>query len=149
MLSSTKAAAPFSPDSPEDSLFLPRCGHAVGSHSHSGAGKWGDCQMIIKASGRSALMLATGLVACVAAGPSRAAPASADNSAANARSENAAEAPVVLVKHVARHGKTYAHYKSRKEVLKSATSDKAAAPGVDDSDNSSAAASTIPLSVAN
>jgi hypothetical protein len=34
----------FRPDSPEDSLFLPRCGHALRSHSVLGAGKWGDCQ---------------------------------------------------------------------------------------------------------
>jgi hypothetical protein len=105
--------------------------------------------MIVKASGRSALILATGLLVGFAAGPSRAAPASADNAAANARSENAAGTPIALnkyAKHSARHGKTYAHRSSSKEALKSPTADKAA--GDDDADNSSAAP-TIPQSVAN
>src|SRR3989442_606212 len=56
------------------------------------AGKWGDCQMKIKASGRSALILATGLFVCFA-GPSQAA-ASADNAAASTKSEDTAGAPV-------------------------------------------------------
>jgi hypothetical protein len=106
--------------------------------------------MIIKASGRSAVILATGLFVCFAAAPSRAAPASADSTAANAKSENAAGAPVAPIKyakHVAHHGKTYAHHDSSKEMLKSAIGDKP--DGADDSDNSSAAASTIPPSVAN
>ena len=105
--------------------------------------------MIIKASGRSALILATGLLVGFAAGPSQAAPASADNVVANARSENAAGTPVALnkyAKHSARHGKTYARRSSGKEALKSPTADKAA--GDDDADNSSAAP-TIPQSVAN
>jgi hypothetical protein len=107
--------------------------------------------MIVKASGRSALILATGLMVCFAAGPSQAAPTSADNAAANAKSENAAAAPVALNKYArpdAHHGKTYAHRKSSKEALKSAAGNKAAATGADDSDNSSAS-TTIPPSVAN
>jgi hypothetical protein len=107
--------------------------------------------MIIKASGCSALILATGFLVGFAAGPSQATPASADNAAANARSENVAGAPVALnryAKHTARHGKTYAHRSSSREALQSSTDDKAAANGADDSDNSSAAP-VIPQSVAN
>jgi hypothetical protein len=104
--------------------------------------------MIVKASGRSTVILATGLLVGFAAGPSQAAPASADNAAAIAKSDSAAGAPVALnkyTKHSAHHARTYAHRSSSKEALKSPTGDKAAA---DDGDNSSAA-STISQSVAN
>jgi hypothetical protein len=40
---------------------------AQGLISLLGAGKWGDCDMMIKASGRSALIIATGLFVCFAA----------------------------------------------------------------------------------
>jgi hypothetical protein len=109
--------------------------------------------MIVKASGRSALILATGLLVGFAAGPSQAAPASADESAtsvtsASVTSDSAAGTPIALnkyTKHSAHHAKTYAHRSSSKEALKSPTGDKAAA---DNGDNSSAAP-TIPQSVAN
>jgi hypothetical protein len=111
--------------------------------------------MIVKASGRSALILASGFLVCFAAGPSQAAPASADNAAANAKSETAAGPPVALnkyVKHATHHGKTYAHGKSSKEALKPADDDKTAADdkaaAADDGDNSSTA-SPISPSVAN
>jgi hypothetical protein len=106
--------------------------------------------MIVKTNGRSALILTTGLLVCLAAGPSQSAPASADNAAANAKAENAAAEPVALnkyTKQAARHGKSYAQRKSSKVVEKSAgkkTTDDAA----DDGDNSSAP-SAIPPSVAN
>jgi hypothetical protein len=96
--------------------------------------------MIVKASGRSALILATGLLVGFAAGPSAAAPASADNAAANAKSENA------VATHPVRHGKTYAHRKSSKEALKPPAGDKAVAAGADDNSPDSSA---IPSSVAN
>jgi hypothetical protein len=104
--------------------------------------------MIIKASGRSALILATGLFVCCA-GPSQAA-AGADNTAASSKSESTAGPPIVLnkyVKHDSRQGKSYAHRKSSKEELKSSDTKKAAATdaAADDGDNSSA----IPPSVAN
>jgi hypothetical protein len=105
--------------------------------------------MIVKASGRSALILATGLLVGFAAGPSQAAPASADNAVASIKSDDAAGAPVALnkfTKHSARDAKT--HRSSSKEALKSPTGDKAAANGADDGDNSPAAP-TIPQSVAN
>jgi hypothetical protein len=34
----------FRPDSPEDSLFLPRCGHGPRSPWVRGRQQWGDCQ---------------------------------------------------------------------------------------------------------
>jgi hypothetical protein len=95
--------------------------------------------MTIKASGRSALILATGLFVCFA-GPSPAA-AGADDATAAAKSENAAG----VQKHASRHSKSYAQRKSDKQALKSTA--KAAIPdaAADDADNSSA----IPPSVAN
>jgi hypothetical protein len=107
--------------------------------------------MILKASGRSALILATGLMVCFAAGPSQAASASADNAAANAKSENATAAPVALnkyAKQAARHGKSYAQRKSSKVAEKSSAGKKATDDAADDGDNSSAT-SAIPPSVAN
>src|ERR1700748_3791807 len=110
----------FRPHSLEDSLFLPRCGHALRSHFAPGAGKWGDCRMTIKANRRTALLLATGLFVCLA-GSSQA--AGTDN--ANAGSA----APLALnkyAKHSAHHGKNYAHRKSGKQVQKSADNKDAA-----------------------
>src|SRR4030088_2195136 len=56
----------FRPDSPEDSLFLPRCGHARSSPCALGAGNMWGLLMTIKASGRSALIIAAGILACYA-----------------------------------------------------------------------------------
>jgi hypothetical protein len=100
--------------------------------------------MTIKASGRSALILATGLFVCFAA-PSQA--AGTDGTTASPKPESAA--PVALskyTKHSVRHGKSYAHRKSSKLAVKSSDK-KDAAPDVaaDSSDNSSA----IPPVVAN
>ena len=96
--------------------------------------------MTIKASGRSALILATGVFVCFA-GPSQAA-AGADNAVAASKSENTAGQ-----KYSSRHVKNYAQRKSGKQELKSSVANKAAAPDVaaDDADNSSA----VPPSVAN
>jgi hypothetical protein len=91
--------------------------------------------MTVKASGRSALILAAGLFVYLA-GPSQAA-TGADNAAAGSKSERASRAPVALHKHVrhgSRHWKSYAHRKSGRVALKS-----------DDGDKSS----VIPPSVAN
>jgi hypothetical protein len=97
--------------------------------------------MTIKASGRSALILATGLFVCFA-GPSLAA-AGADNATATSKSENAAAAQ----KYSSRNSKSYAHRKSGHQALKSSTDKKPAATdtAADDADNSPA----IPASVAN
>jgi hypothetical protein len=98
--------------------------------------------MMIKVTGLSALILATGIFVCFA-GPSRA--AGTDNTAAKPESA----APVALskyAKHSARHGKSYAHRKLSTVAQKS--SDKKEAPteaAANDSDTSSA----IPPTVAN
>jgi hypothetical protein len=110
--------------------------------------------MKIKASGRSALILAAGLWVCFA-GPSQAAADadSPDYPAASSKPENAAGAPMALskyIKHGARHGKRYAHRKSGRVALNSADDKKPSAFDVaaDERDNSTAA-SVIPPSVAN
>jgi hypothetical protein len=110
--------------------------------------------MTIKASGRSALILAAGLWICFA-GPSQAAADadSADYPAASSKPENAAGAPMVLnkyVKHGPRHVKRYAHRKSGKVAL-SPTSDKkpsAVDVAAHERENSTAVPA-IPPSVAN
>jgi hypothetical protein len=104
--------------------------------------------MTIKASGRSALILATGLFVCFA-GPSQAEPG-ADDAAVTSKPESAAGAPIVLnkyAKRAARHSKSYAHRKSSKVALKSSAARKADAPDVADNDGDGSTA--IPPSVAN
>lgn len=99
--------------------------------------------MTIKASGRAALIFATGLFVCFA-GPSQAAPDA--DATATSRSETAAGAPAALNKYAKRgshHWKKYAHRKSSKTALKSATGKKTTAD--DDGERSTA----IPPSVAN
>jgi hypothetical protein len=99
--------------------------------------------MIVKASGRSALILATGLFVCFA-GPSQAA-AGADSPATTAKPEKAG-APVTLHKYVghsAHHLKKYAHRKSSR-VAQRPDADKTA-DAADDGDHSSA----LPPAVAN
>jgi hypothetical protein len=102
--------------------------------------------MIIKASGRSALILLTGLFVCFA-GPSQAA-TSADDAAAD--SEKAAAAPVALhknLRHARHHSKHTAHGKFHRVALKTAGHRKAAATEV--AANNSPALPDIPLRVAN
>jgi hypothetical protein len=97
--------------------------------------------MMIKASGRSALILATGLFACLATASQ--ATAVADNSAAGSKSESAATAPVTsskYAKHWSHHGKTYAHRRSSHLALKF--------PG-DRKADEAADQAAIPTSVAN
>jgi hypothetical protein len=124
----------FRPVSPEDSLFLPCCGQAARSHSRFGGGVNGEiANMTIKASGRAALILATGIWVC-AGGPSQAA---TDGS-------NAATA----AKH--HHLKKYAHRKSGNVADKSSTDKNATEASADNSDNSAAIQSSqMPASVAN
>ncbi len=68
--------------------------------------------MTIKASGRSALILATGLLVCFA-GPSQAA-AGADNATTNSKSEKrgGTGCPHKNLRHSSHHRKSYAHRKS-------------------------------------
>ena len=112
--------------------------------------------MMIKATGRSALILATGIFVCLA-GPSQAAVGTDTTTTTSAKPESAA--PVVLskyAKHSAHHGKSYAHRKSStvaqkpsdKKDLDKKDLDKKDLPtdaAAADSDNSSA----IPPTVAN
>lgn len=100
--------------------------------------------MIIKASGRSALILATGLFVCFT-GPSQAAPGS-DTATASSKSEKATGTPVALNKYArSRHLKKYAHRKSGKAALKSSTARKA----TDVADDTGNGSTVIPPSVAN
>lgn len=105
--------------------------------------------MIIKTSGRSALILATGLFVCFA-DPSQAATGAGDNS----KSENAAAAPVALhknLKHSSRRSKSSAHGKSSKVASKSAqdTKQDRKAAATDVAADNSGASSDLPPSVAN
>jgi hypothetical protein len=106
--------------------------------------------MKIKASGRSALILATGVFVCFA-GPSQAA-ASADNAAASAKSEDTAWAPVApkkSAKHGSRHWKSHADRKFGKVAMKSDADKTDATEGPDKNSDSSWTSPAIPLWVAN
>ena len=98
--------------------------------------------MMIKASGRSALILATGLFVCFA-GPSQAATDSTATNSKSASSKSAAASK--YTKHSSRHWKKVAQRKSSKMALKSSASRKAVDLADDNDDNSSA----LPPSVAN
>jgi hypothetical protein len=108
--------------------------------------------MINRASGRSALILATGLFVCFAC-PSRAATGT-DDATATSKSEKAAATPIRLHKNLrygarhAHHRKSYAHRKSHRVAMKTADHEKAAAIAVAD-DNGEALPTVIPPSVAN
>lgn len=100
--------------------------------------------MIIKASGRSALILATGLFVCFA-GPSQAAPGD-DTATASSESEKATEAPIALNKYAKpRQSKKIAQRKSSKAALKSSAAKKATF--IADSANTDSTG--IPPSIAN
>jgi hypothetical protein len=104
--------------------------------------------MNIKASGRSALILATGIFVCFA-GPSQAA-ASADHAAASAKSEDIAEAPVAptkSAKHGSHHWKSHADRKSGKVVSGADKTDATEVP--DKNSDSSWTSPAIPSWVAN
>ncbi|MFH1340687.1 MAG: hypothetical protein ABIL01_05645 [Pseudomonadota bacterium] len=106
--------------------------------------------MIIKASGRSALILATGLFVCFA-GPSQAEPGD-DTAIATSKSEKAAGAPIALNKYTKpRHSKKHAQRKSSKAALKSSAARKATdePDDTDVADVSGNPSTTIPPSVAN
>ena len=107
--------------------------------------------MKIKASRRSALMLATGLFVCFA-GPSQAA-ANAENAAATVTSEDTAGASIASkksAKHGSRHWKSHADRKSGKVAVKPDTDKQTDATEVADNDSDSASTSPpIPAWVAN
>jgi hypothetical protein len=98
--------------------------------------------MMIKASGRSALIVAAGLFVCFAGPlPARAA---GDDSAAASKSESATSGK--SVRHSVRHWKRYAHRKYTRTAAKSTESSKASEKVADAGDSSPGA---IPASVAN
>jgi hypothetical protein len=139
--SGADAIAPFSPGLARRFPFFAPLWTRPGVSFRFGTGKWGDCQMMIKATGRSALILAAGLFVCFA-GSSQA--AGTDDTTASPKSESTAPtAPVVLskfTKHSAHHGQR----KSSKVAEK--PSDKKDAPAdvaADGSDNSSAITPTV------
>ena len=102
--------------------------------------------MIVKASGRSALILAAGLFVCFAA-PSQATPG-ADQATASSKAEGAAAATAArgkYARHGVRHWKKYAHRKSGKSAWKSSTERKA----TDLADAGTDGSTRIPPSVAN
>jgi hypothetical protein len=102
--------------------------------------------MKIKASGRSALILAAGMWMCFV-GPLYAAPATG-----SAAATPTTATPVALnksAKHASRHWKKYAHHKSGEVVQTSSVDNKAAATEVADADKPATLQSEIPSSVAN
>src|ERR1700743_3012944 len=90
-------------------------------------GNRGDCHMTIKASGRAALILTTGIWICLGV-PSQAATA-----------PDSSTAPAAARHH---HLKKYAHSKSGKVADKSAAEKKTADAAAEGSDNSPAVASS-------
>jgi hypothetical protein len=98
--------------------------------------------MMIKASGRSALIVAAGLLVCFA-GPLPARAASGDSAAAS-KSETSTSGK--SVRPSARHWKSYAHRKYARTAAKSSESSKASEKDVADAGDSPA---VIPASVAN
>jgi hypothetical protein len=105
--------------------------------------------MKTKASGRSALILATGLFVCFA-GPSQ---AGADNPAASAKSEDTAGASVISkksAKHSSRHWKSHADRKVGKVAVKSDADRQTDATGAADKESDSSWLSpAMPAWVAN
>ena len=101
--------------------------------------------MMIKASGRSALVLATGLFVCFA-GPSQAAPAGADSATAASKPDSASSSN--SVKRSSRHVKREEDRKSSKVASKPAETNRAAKNN-DVADAAGYNPSTIPPSVAN
>jgi hypothetical protein len=98
--------------------------------------------MKIRASGRSALIVAAGLFICFA-GPMPAGAAGSDGAAAS-KSDSAVSGK--SIRHGARHWKRTAHRKYSRTAAKSTASDKASEKVADPGDSSPA---TIPASVAN
>jgi hypothetical protein len=104
--------------------------------------------MIVKASGRSALILATGLLAFLA---SPAPAATGDDTATEAKSENPTAAPATshrTFRHAAHHRRHYVHRKSHVIAMKADTDDKKA-PATEVAAADNKVLPEIPLSVAN
>jgi predicted nicotinamide N-methyase len=133
----------FARSCPKIPFFGPAVDTAQGLISVSGAGEWGDCHMTVKASGRSALILATGLFVCFA-GLSPVMAASTDRATATSKSDSATSGK--SVRKSARHWKRYTR-RSGKVASKSTDIKKAAEKDVADASAGNTLA--IPASVAN
>jgi hypothetical protein len=96
--------------------------------------------MTVKTGGRPALILATGLLVCLAGPPTAA--ATTDRNSANPKSESSG-APGKYARHGAHRWKRYAHHRSHRVAVRSSTEKTSEA--ADDGDHSTA----IPPSVAN
>src|SRR6202163_2255271 len=90
----------FARTRPKIPFFCPAADMPWGLIPLWGGWQMGRLPMTIKASGRSALILATGLFVCFA-GPSQAGP-EADNAAVSSKPESAAGAPIALNKYAKR-----------------------------------------------
>src|SRR5882757_5394070 len=88
----------------------------------AGADNWGDCQMNIKASGRSALIIAAGFWVC-ASGPLQAAE-DAEGGVMTSKTETAAGPPVALNK-FAKKSRHWKHVSSQRKPVKAASRDSA------------------------
>src|SRR4051812_3937020 len=131
----------FRPVLPEDSHFPPCCEHAARSFFALGMGQLGRLPMTIKASGRSALILATGLFVGLLGGSYTTAPTEA------ATSKTETVTATSSVKQGSRHLKRYAHRKHSGTALKSSASTKEAEKDVGDASGDVPA--TITPTVAN
>jgi hypothetical protein len=144
------AMPPFRPDSSEDSLFLPRYGHVERSLSHPGTGKLGRCRMIIRASGRSALIGTAGLLVLLAS-PVTAA-TNSDDSAPDSRSGSTVSAVTHRTyRHAYHHRRHDVHRKSH--AIAGKANDKAEDAGkaviADAAPGDNKVLSNIPPSIAN
>src|SRR5579862_7412187 len=144
-LASRHAMPRFGPDSSEDSPFLPRCGHGGQSFSTPGLANWGDCRMISTASGRSAFIVAAGLLVLLA-NPVTAA-TDADDSASDSKSTAATHR---TFRHAWHHRRHYVHRRSHAIATKAddKEADKKAAD-VAPAPVDSKVSSNIPPSIAN
>jgi hypothetical protein len=108
--------------------------------------------MTIKASGRSALILATGFFMCFAMPSQAAVDADTENATANVKSQNATGASIAPRKHLrhsSRHFKRYAHRRSGRVAFKSRTGEDKAAALTEVAGDDPGSLTAMPPSVAN
>jgi len=128
---------------PEDSSFLPCCGHAVGSHFATGGGQMGSFHMMVKASAASTLLFAAGIFFSLA-GPLPAQAASQDETAANSKTDSATSDK--SVKQSSQNPKK--HHAQRKSERAASKSDEAKKEK-DAAETSNGTAPAVPDAVAN
>jgi hypothetical protein len=130
----------FARSCPKIPFFRPAVDTRQGLISLVGTGKWGDCHMMVKASGRSALIVATGLFVYFA-GPT---PITATTTAVAATSKSDSATSEKSVRQSTRRWKRYSR-RSGKVASKPAETKKAAETDVASTDGALA----IPATVAN